>query len=139
MIFVDTGAWYALESPDDRNHRAAMAFLRELSKGRLGTMVTTDYVLDETMTLLSMKFGAAAASRFLAKVRESESVDVIWVGEQAFWEAAKLLEERGDKRWSFTDCTSFVAMRGLNVESAFVFDVNFKQAGFKVLPEEWSA
>jgi predicted nucleic acid-binding protein len=136
MIFVDTGAWYALESPDDRNHRPAAAFLRELSKGRLGAMVTTDYVLDETLTLLSLRFGAAAATIFLAKIRESESVDVVWVGEQAFWEAAKLLEERPDKKWSFTDCTSFVAMRSLNVDSAFTFDDNFQQAGFKMLPGE---
>jgi len=136
MIFVDTGAWYALESPDDRNHRPAAAFLRELSKGRLGAMVTTDFVLDETLTLLSMRFGVAAAIRFLAKIRESESVDVIWIGEQAFWEAAKLMEERPDKRWSFTDCTSFVAMRSLSVDQAFAFDDNFLQAGFKKLPEE---
>jgi predicted nucleic acid-binding protein len=134
MIFVDTGAWYALESPDDRNHRGAAAFLRELSKGRLGAMVTTDYVLDETLTLLSLRFGAAAASRFLIKIRESESVDIVWIGEHAFWEAAKLMEERVDKRWSFTDCTSFIAMRSLGLDSAFTFDDNFQQAGFKKLP-----
>ncbi len=97
-------------------------------------MVTTDYVLDETLTLLSLRFGAAAATRFLAKIRESESVDIIWVGEHAFWEGAKLMEERHDKKWSFTDCTSFIAMRSLNVSSAFTFDRNFEQAGFEVLP-----
>jgi predicted nucleic acid-binding protein len=69
-------------------------------------------------------------------IRESESVDVVWIGEHAFWEAAKLMEERLDKRWSFTDCTSFVAMRSLNVGSAFTFDDNFQQAGFKMLPGE---
>jgi predicted nucleic acid-binding protein len=46
------------------------------------------------------------------------------------------MEERSDKRWSFTDCTSFVAMRSLSVDSAFTFDANFQQAGFKMLPGE---
>ena len=135
MIFVDTGAWYALECPPDRNHRAATVFLKELAKGRLGALVTTDYVLDETLTLLSLRFGGATATKFLAKIRDSESVQVVWIGEEAFWEAAKLMEERKDKRWSFTDCTSFVAMRNLSVESAFTFDENFRQAGFKRHPE----
>lgn len=97
-------------------------------------MVTTDYVLDETLTLLALRFGASAAARFIDKIRDSESVDIIWVGEHAFWDAVKLLEERSDKRWSFTDCTSFIAMRSLNVTSAFTFDSNFSQAGFEVLP-----
>ena len=134
MIFVDTGAWYALECPPDRNHRNATAFLKELAKGRLGALVTTDYVLDEALTLLLLRFGAATAARFLTKIRDSESVQIVWIGEEAFWEATKLMEERQDKRWSFTDCTSFVAMRNLGVDTAFAFDGNFQQAGFKMLP-----
>jgi predicted nucleic acid-binding protein len=44
--------------------------------------------------------------------------------------------ERFDNMWTFTDCTSFVAMRSLNVGSAFTFDDSPQQAGFKMLPGE---
>ena len=48
MIFVDTGAWFALFVPSDPDHNAATEWLaanREL-------LFTTDFIADETLTLL---------------------------------------------------------------------------------------
>jgi len=39
-----------------------------------------------------------------------------------------------DKRWSFTDCTSFVLMQNLGIRKALTFDANFRQAGFATFP-----
>ncbi len=51
MIFVDTSAWYASVVPSDPNHAAAAAWLKE---NRL-PLLTTDYVVDEILTLLKMR------------------------------------------------------------------------------------
>ena len=48
MIFVDTGAWYASLVPIDPNHEKAVAWLTT----NRSPLVTTDYVIDETLTLL---------------------------------------------------------------------------------------
>lgn len=48
MIFVDTGAWYALLVNDDPDHQKARAWVAA-NRERL---VLTDYILDETLTLL---------------------------------------------------------------------------------------
>jgi predicted nucleic acid-binding protein len=37
------------------------------------------------------------------------------------------------KKWSFTDCTSFVTMRELRIADAFTSDRHFLQAGFTPL------
>ncbi|MFN8524651.1 MAG: PIN domain-containing protein [Chloroflexota bacterium] len=59
MIFVDTGAWYAFAVTADRNHPAATRWLHA-NRTRL---ITTDYVIDETLALLrSRGFGALALS-----------------------------------------------------------------------------
>ena len=50
MIFVDTGAWFAVAVKNDPDHSAAM---RWLSANR-EPLVTTDYVLAETATLIRM-------------------------------------------------------------------------------------
>ena len=50
---------------------------------------------------------------------------MVWIDESHFDGALDLLERHADKRWSFTDCTSFVVMRDLGIDSAFAFDHNF--------------
>ena len=48
MIFVDTGAWYASLVPSDPDQVSAVAWLAADSS----PLLTTDYVIDETLTLL---------------------------------------------------------------------------------------
>ena len=63
MIFVDTGAWFALVVPTDPDHEAAVAWF----DGNRDPVLTSDYVVDETLTLLRVRgerrprcgFGAA--------------------------------------------------------------------------------
>lgn len=134
MIFVDTSAWYALEVEDDAHHVEARRFLDKLSSNSHGVSVTTDYVLDETMTLLSMRRGLQAASTFIDKVRRSRSVKVFWVGEEVFDKAVELFRGSHGRSWSFTDCTSFALMRELSVSDAYAFDTHFAEAGFDIRP-----
>ena len=48
MIFVDTGAWYASLVPTDPDHAIAGQWLAT----NHSPLLTTDYVIDETLTLL---------------------------------------------------------------------------------------
>ena len=48
MIFVDTGAWFASVIPTDPDHAAA----RDWLAANTAPLLTTDYVIDETLTLL---------------------------------------------------------------------------------------
>ncbi len=134
MIFVDTSAWYALESPDDVNHDEAIDFREELQKGMHGSLVTSDYVLDETLTLLIAQKNARTATAFADKLFRSKSLHLSWIDRGVFETSLNLLKRRTDKKWSFTDCTSFAVMEELQLTSAFTFDKNFEQAGFSRLP-----
>jgi len=134
LIFVDTSAWYALEVEDDENHASALALREELRKGRYGALLTSDYILDEVITLLRIRKGVEPSFKFANKVLRSKSVSIIWINGLIFDAALKLLKQRPDKKWSFTDCTSFIIMSQLNVKEAFAFDQNFEQAGFTRVP-----
>lgn len=134
MIFVDTGAWYAAEVEDDPNHAAARRFLSQLARGTHGALLTTDYVLDEAMTLLRSRRGPSSATSFLDKVRSSGSVKVAWVDGSLFEKGLEVFRGSDGGAWSFTDCTSFALMRQLSVSEAFAFDRHFTEAGFSVLP-----
>jgi predicted nucleic acid-binding protein len=134
VIFVDTGAWYAIEVEDDSNHASARRFLVELSKGRHGVPITTDYVLDEAMTLLRGRRGLQASLSFIDKVTSSKSVKIAWMDEGLFSRSLEEFRKSKNREWSFTDCASFALMKELSITEAFSFDKHFREAGFSVLP-----
>ncbi len=140
MIFVDTGAWYASEAYDDENHERATAFLKkDLATNKYGALVTSDYILDETLTLLRSRKGASAALGFATKIKKSKSVELVWIDKELFDKALEELskfdsEERKQRDYSFTDCTSFTIMRDLSISTAFTFDNHFQKAGFRLAP-----
>jgi uncharacterized protein len=134
MILVDTGAWYALTDPQERHHGHALALFARLTKGVHGRMVTSDYILDETYTLLRMRLGIEPVRRLRSLLAQSSSLQVVRVSDAEFERAVDLMVDHEDKRWSLTDCTSFVLMRELEIRDAFTFDHNFAEAGFRVVP-----
>jgi uncharacterized protein len=48
-------------------------------------------------------------------------------------EAVALYQARLDKKWSLTDCTSFVVMQRERINEALTGDRHFEQAGFVAL------
>lgn len=134
MIFVDSGAWYALSDPRDKTFEPATKLFARVRRGEFGRTLTTDYVLDETYTLLRMRHGVEAVRRLRDLLTRSSDIQVVRISEHDFEEATDLMLDHGDKRWSFTDCTSFVVMRALQISDAFAFDRNFREAGIRSLP-----
>jgi predicted nucleic acid-binding protein len=135
MILVDTGAWYALTDPQERRHGRALAMFGRLTKGEHGRMVTTDFILDETYTLIRMRLGIEPVRRLRGLFRESSSIQMVRVSDNDFERSVDLMMAYDDKRWSLTDCTSFVLMQELEIGDAFTFDHNFAEAGFQAFPE----
>ena len=131
--FVDTSGWVAFYDASDRWHAAAKAAVAALV-GQSVTFTTTDYVLDETITLLLYHAGRRRAVAFVDAVQRSRSVHLVRVDAGIWDEAWQLFKQYDDKTWAFTDCTSFVVMRRVGLERSFAFDHNFEQAGFELWP-----
>ena len=134
MIFVDTSAWYAAEVEDDVNHGKARNFLFQLAQGKHGVAITSDYVLDETMTLLRSRRGLLDAVTFIDKIKKSKSIRIFWINESVFDKALDIFRKKIGVSGSFTDCTSFALMNDLSINAAFTFGGHFEQAGFQKLP-----
>jgi len=67
VIFVDTGAWFAVAVRDDADHDSAMQWLRV----NRDPLVTTDYILAETVTLLRMRDKTIRGHRLASRVATS--------------------------------------------------------------------
>ena len=129
MIFVDTSAWYARYALRDVNHNAAKAF--HLANHL--PLVTTDYVVDETLTLFKARGNRELAFRIGPKLLAGQLARLVHVSEQDVESAWQLFAAHRDKEWSFTDCVSYVVMKRLQIVEAFAFDEHFKQFGFAIV------
>ena len=132
-LFVDTGAWFALNSRNDENHHTAAGFVRRFKKEPV-LFYTTDYVVDETVTLLRFKVSHSQALLFLDFLAKSAHVARVRVTSELVGQAEEIFRTYTDKRWSFTDCVSFAFMDELGLEEAFCFDQNFAQYGKILCP-----
>ena len=110
-----------------------MERIRERKTG-ITSFVTTDYVLDEAITLTRFAHSQEKAVELADATLSSRFTRVVYVGEELFASALKAFRQHGDKEWSFTDCASFALMKAEGVKAAFTFDPHFKQAGFDILP-----
>jgi len=133
--FADTGAWCALYDRSDVHHARASAFLQEIKRQK-AQLITSDYVLDESLTLLRFRVGHREAVEFGKWILQSQLVKRINVDEKIWQAAWEIFVKYDDKAFSFTDCTSFAIMQQLGLINAFAFDHNFEQAGFVMLPTE---
>jgi len=131
MIFVDTSAWFARIIPTDKNHSAAVAWMDRNSE----PLLTTDYVVDETLTLLKMRKHVSCALALGEALFSGKLTCLHYLDPEEIREAWTVFEQYKDKNWSFTDCTSKVVMERVGVHTAFAFDRHFHQFGsIEVVP-----
>ncbi|MSP39735.1 MAG: PIN domain-containing protein [Deltaproteobacteria bacterium] len=136
MIFVDTGAWFALAVRNDPDHGAALAWLRVNREA----LVTSDYVLAETATLLRVRDKTSRGHRVAVGVATS-----LYRRESAFLEkntdgdiaaGLNIFRKFSDHSFSFVDCTSFAHAQRLGISEAFAFDRHFEHyPGLRRVPE----
>jgi uncharacterized protein len=132
-VFVDTSYWLALEIDSEQHHVAALAYWKRMASGR-PTLVTTSYVLDEVVTFINSRGFHASAVRVGNILLNSPTVQFVHVDEALLQQGWAYFQRHHDKRYSLTDCISFVVMQQLGIGTALSFDRHFVQAGFQTAP-----
>jgi len=135
-IFIDTSAWDAIEDSGDLNHELALAFKDDLPNNC--HLITSNYVLDETYTLLLLNVGyerTVAFQRNISELLQTGILAVVHVTSSLCDEAWDVFKRFNvDKKWSFTDCVSYVIMQQFDIDTVFAFDHHFEQMGFNRKP-----
>ena len=124
-VFVDAGAWFAYFVRRDADHAAAVKWMRANRQ----LLLTTDFVLDELLTLLKLRESYTVAVAAGDAMLHQAVTRVERVNEEDFLQAWEVFRRYRDKEWSFTDCTSKVVMERLGITHAFAFDSHFEQFG----------
>lgn len=133
MIFVDTGAFIGRHLQRDQHHEAAAAAWSRLAAER-ERCVTSSFVLDETITLLSRRAGSAFAAERARAWLGSTALSILRPEVRDENEALHWLQKLGDQGVSYTDCVSFTLMKRHRISRVFGFDRHFTAAGFTLWP-----
>lgn len=133
--FLDAGYIIALEAEDDQNHQKAFEHWQIFLKN-LPPLVTTTYIFDEILTFFNSRNRHAKAVEIGTNLLASKAIEVIQVDEQLFREGWEYFQKHEDKRYSLTDCLSFIVMQNRYISKALTFDKHFAQAGFQKIPEK---
>jgi predicted nucleic acid-binding protein len=134
MIFIDTSAFLALENRKDEYHKRALMFRDSLLESK-ESLVTSDYVLDESYTIIRLRAGHKIAVQFGEMIQATGLIEIKYLTKEILREAWHIFRSFSDKEFSFTDCTCFALMESLQIKTAFTFDDHFKQYGkFEIKP-----
>lgn len=136
-VFVDTGAWFAVQIEDDENHQDAIQAFKGLLSGPR-SLVTTNHVIGETYTLLRVVRGYREAAKFLDIMEDTSRLERVFVSAELEARAVALLRRYADHDFSFVDATSFAVMKAHRLHHAFAFDAHFATAGFVRIPLDLS-
>ena len=131
QVFVDTSAFFPLIVQDQLEYPAARRVLDQLREED-AELVTSSYVLHESVTLLHRRCGISA-------VRDWQNImqpilRIVWVDEEIHRHAMIALLASGSRRISLTDWVSFEVMRRERIGRAFTFDDDFRGRGFDTIP-----
>jgi predicted nucleic acid-binding protein len=95
-------------------------------------MLTSSYVVLETLALLQTRLGLRAVTKW--KTEFQGILEIVWIEKQLHEEALTALVAANKPTISLTDWASFLIMRERGIEDAFTFDRHFTQQGFHLLP-----
>jgi uncharacterized protein len=131
-IFIDTSGFFAMLSSDDDQHAVAAKLVGSARKRKRG-FITTDYVLDETSTLLKARRKTHLIAKLFERIDQSQACRIEWTDSEQFGKAREFFLKHADQAWSFTDCLNFVVMSDLRLRDALTKDAHFRQAGYTTL------
>ncbi|KKR88000.1 MAG: putative ribonuclease VapC [Candidatus Woesebacteria bacterium GW2011_GWB1_41_10] len=130
-IFIDTSWYKALVDEKDEFYGSAVLQFNKMREDQK-FFVTTNFIIDESLTLIRIKTGLLVALGFRDMLFDmSERLKIVRVTEADENEAWNWFPKNWSKL-SFTDCTSFAAMKRLELTDVATFDQHFAQAGFKI-------
>jgi uncharacterized protein len=132
MVFVDTSGWYAAYVRTAPQH----GDVKPLIDSATSRLITTDYVLSESLTLLRVRNEYRRALLLGADIMNEVSAELIYLTPQDFAQAWIYFSTYQDKAWSFVDCTSYAVMQRLRLRQAISRDRHFHQMqGITVYPQ----
>ncbi len=134
IIFVDTGAFFAIKNKKDECYKKAVLYKNKLlSQGNRFRLVTTKPIMYETLNLGKKKLKMQDAIELGEMFYNTKYIEIYDIEEEIEKQGWEIFKKYSDQKFSFTDCTSFAFMKAKRIKKAFAFDNHFLRFGFEMI------
>ena len=121
-IFIDSSVFCAYANVRDVHHKNAQKIMEDIISGKHENGITTDYVFDETVTVIRRKANSKTAIEIGKFLLDSE-IFIAKVDSLVFQKSWELFQSH---ELSFTDCSSIAFMNLFDINKIATFDKDFK-------------
>lgn len=132
LVFIDTWGWLALGHRKDARHHEVKVVYKEL-RAKGARLYTSDYVLDELITLLFRREIFEESVRFLDGLLNASEKGLLTIERitSARFASTWLLRKKFQDKTgiSFTDLTSMAVMKERGIEVVLTDDEHFEHVG----------
>lgn len=130
IILIDSDALFALNSKDDANFEKAYQISQKLVKEGFEFTIS-NFVLAETVTLLSYRISHQKAVIFFQKLTKDE-FPIIKVDNKLETRAYQIFKKQASKNVSIVDCSNMAILEKYNWDTIFSFDKIYQKNDFKL-------
>ncbi len=134
-VFLDSSFLKAVVDGKDDFSEEALLIWKTLTEQNI-PLVISNYILDESLTLIRVRNGLDHALRLRDLLFRSDCnltmYRVTATDEDVAWEWF----EKDWSKLSFTDCVCFAQMKRLGIKDVATFDRHYEKAGFRMVGEK---
>jgi predicted nucleic acid-binding protein len=132
LIFIDTTVWVGAADKNDDLHDSATKIIDALTSGSLPLALTTDFIIDESVTILGRRkaFGAEQAMNVGKRILSSPRVFTVFIDEALLNECLERYPKHKG-RLSLTDVCSLTVMEKYGIKEIYSHDSDFDLAGLR--------
>lgn len=117
-VLIDSDAFVGWVFAEDAHHQQVKEIFQRIIDNRM-KLVTTNYVVSETATVLSKLDGQDLARSFLKQVIH---ITTIHISESLQQESLHIFKGLNKKRSSVVDCSNVAVMQQFSIPKIFSFD-----------------
>ncbi len=129
--FIDSSAFFAWLDASSNEGKKIESLLSNTDH----TLVTTNLVFSETISLITKRIGKKAGIRAGQGILASDLIHIYFVDAKWHLEAWKMYLKYRDKDFDLIDATSFILCQRSKIREVLTLDHHFAQMGFKMLPD----
>lgn len=131
ITYLDSSAFLAVVNPSDNCHASAVAVWQGLID-REERLITSSYVLIETIAVMHRRLGTGVVYRFLNDILPA--VELVWADVSDHTAAVSVMfAHPGKSGPSIVDCVSFQVIRQRRIRDVFAYDKHFEGHGFTLI------